>query len=192
MYSTGTGTEPKRLAVRHEGSASLGNASYLPSHRTQLGAHINKDRLTARADPPARWTSTWVIRIPGGSNRAIRLLLPIPSSVAAVVRRHVGRKRTAAVALIVVLLLVFNVAGMFNRVIDRHDKGFDWNEAIPNGVTKEDTCIFSLDELRTVYEWEVESGNYPTRRRSACAPRRPVLLICSRIPFSTRADRHPS
>jgi hypothetical protein len=156
------GTEPKRLAVRHDGNG------YLPSHRPSLGAHINKDRLTNRSHSHAPgWTSVWVMRIPLMGNQPRRLVLPIPPSVAALIRRHASRPRSVIAVVFVTLLLVFNIRIIIRRIDKtRQTVTSSIDGLIPRTMNKADTCVFGLNELRSLYEWEIESGNYPTRRRS--------------------------
>jgi hypothetical protein len=175
------GTEPKRLAVRHDGN---GHSSFLPSHRPSLGAHINKDRLTTRAPHAHGWTSTWVVRVPGMQHRAFRLVLPIPPPLAAVIRRHLSRPRAALLAIFVGLLILSNVGVVLRRIAATRNEGFGWKQVIPTTVGKSDSCVFGLSELRNLYEWEVESGNYPTRRRS-------MFFLATFLQWD-RPDRVPS
>jgi WD repeat and SOF domain-containing protein 1 len=159
--------DQKRFNVRPDG----GNG-YLPSHRGALGAHINKDRLTtgggARGGAGRRWTSVWLVPLPCARRRA-QLVLPIPPGLAQTLRAHLARPRTLLVVCFVGALVLVNVVVITRRIADQRNKGHHWSDVVPATLAKADTCVFSLDEIRKIYTWEVESGNYPSRRRSTSA-----------------------
>jgi hypothetical protein len=102
--------------------------------------------------------------------RHAQLVLPIPSDYAQPIRRQLARpRRLVLVFVLVVAALVFASA---RRVANPGDSRPRWPTSVPvPGVTKPVNCVFGVGEIRNIYTWEVESGNYPSRRRSACGPR---------------------
>lgn len=133
--------------------------------------YIDKDRLTNPLHSPptgwwADWTTTYVLPIPFVPSRRIRLVLPIPPGVAGVLRKRTLRPRALVLLLVAVVVVFFNVRMIWRRV-NRTGNEPGWGATVRESITgHESTLVFGLDELREVYEWEIKSGNYPTRRRS--------------------------
>ena len=97
------------------------------------------------------------------------------------------RIRQLVVTIAVVALLLIVLVDQFLRA--HGYRGQDAKETIKR-LFRPSTCVFDQRELRRVWEWEILSGHYPTRRKSAC----PVfarfaclpLSILSRLTFSFR------
>jgi hypothetical protein len=165
---------------------------FLPSHRGALSVHINKDRLTGPVTKPSAWLSKFYIPIPGSPGRHIPIILPIPAGLVAVLRNHLARPKSVIITLLVGTLLFVNIHLFLKKVNDRRTPGQTMITAFGEVVTGQDTVVFSKDEIRKVYEWEIWGGNHPTRRRSEHFSTiifflNPILIYCS-----TSGNRHSS
>lgn len=96
--------------------------------------------------------------------RKVRLALPIPPRVS----RRILRPRALLVLLGAVALLVW-VFGRRKQTAASPNKT-TWQMPF----TDPDTNIFSREELKSIWEWEVMSGHHPSSRKgqSSCDPRR--------------------
>jgi hypothetical protein len=140
----------------------LGNG-LLPSHR---GMSINKDKLTGPVTKPSPWLTRVYVPVPGQPGRYIPLILPLPAGLGPVLRHHAGRPRSVLITLFLGALLFVNVRLFMKKIDQKKTPGTDWKQVVTDVVKGADTVVFSQDELRKIYEWEIWGGNYPTRRRS--------------------------
>lgn len=86
------------------------------------------------------------------------------------------RIRQLLVAIVVVSLLLVALIHQFLRV--HGYRGQDAKETIKR-LFRPSTRVFDQRELRRVWEWEILSGHYPTRRKSACLMViRPARFLC--------------
>lgn len=106
------------------------------------------------------WTSTFYIPVPWPFTRCTRLrhfkiILPIPAKASKLMARTRSRGFNHLIALISVVLLFWN---LYNFLRSWPSMPFK---------SKKTTLVFSQDDLRRVWEWEVASGHYQSRRPCA-------------------------
>lgn len=80
-------------------------------------------------------------------------------------RKRLARPKALLVSLFVVVLVILNITVVYRKVHHTHRMGESWGQTVTNTITKSDTCVFAADQIRKFYEWEIWSGNHPSRRR---------------------------
>lgn len=157
---------PNHFNVRTNGNG------YLPSHRGTLSAFINKDKLTGPSHAsPKGWMTTVFVPVPGVPSRRLRLILPVPPFMSATIRRRLARPKALLVSVFVVVLVILNIVVVVRKLSQTRRMGEDWQTTVADAITQGDTCVFSADQVRKFWEWEIWSGNHPSRRRSEwCCP----------------------
>lgn len=161
---------PNHFNVRANGNG------YLPSHRGSLSAFINKDKLTGPPHKPnSAWTTTFFVPIPGVPSRRFKVILPLPPFLGAMIRKRLARPKALLISVFIVVLVILNISVVYRKLDYEHRTGESWPQTVTKSITKTDTCVFAADQIRKFYEWEIWSGNHPSRRRSES--RRNALLL---------------
>ncbi|KAG8972056.1 hypothetical protein FRB90_010305, partial [Tulasnella sp. 427] len=107
-----------------------------------------------------RLSSTFItqfsIPIPG-LRRPITVPLPIPPAVWSFVVLKLGRKRASW--LVWCVLLTFG--WIFLWAIVKWEKRGRWND---DSSGEESTLVYGREDLRRIWQWEIDSGHYPSTR----------------------------
>jgi hypothetical protein len=157
----------------------------LPSHNSWSNAFIDKDRLTGPHPGPSGWSANWITTVPVAiGHRRFRLPLPIPPAVIAVFRKRNLKPRGVLALFLAGLFIIFNMRMLWHKLRASRNEGVGWGEAVANAVTgHESSLVLGLDELREIYEWEIKSGNYPTRRRSESTNSHDMPYLLTRLKY---------
>jgi WD repeat and SOF domain-containing protein 1 len=132
-----------------------GRLSPLPSYSTSSAVN----EKVRRRHSPSRFVSL-SLPIPGVKNRRLRLVFPnIRYLYSSSVLKY-GRKLASLLFLLAFLILVFVAFALTKRFGTRAKK---WPR-----IVDPSTLIFEREDLRRIWEWEVTSGHYPSRRPSMC------------------------
>lgn len=140
-----------------------------------------KEKLDLDAgSSPTSSSTTFFLPLPFSSNprRRFKLVLPIPQRI---YRRlpaiRIGSRRFLAALLGLVLLLVW--------LLGRRKKGDD-NGGWQPPWKDPDTLVFGKEDLKSVWEWEVMSGHWPSRLQGELA-----IPLPSSPPGRDRPRRSP-
>jgi len=110
-------------------------------------------------------SSSWFIPlstpIPGIRSRRFRLWVPNPARIHQVSVARFGRKRGTLVLCFGVLLLVFATFAVHRRF---NTTSRQW-PTFPTGDPS--TLVFTRADLQRIWEWEIDSGHYPSSQKSA-------------------------
>ncbi|KAL1662780.1 hypothetical protein GGF50DRAFT_58274 [Schizophyllum commune] len=118
-----------------------------------------KEKLIRSAQPP--WTRPILLRIPGVPDRALRVLIPNTSRLQQMRLPRNGRRRGP------ILLCCALVAALFTLIIltRKPHKNDDWAQPWqPVQQGDPSTLVFQREHLQRIWEWEIASGHYPSRR----------------------------
>ncbi|KAG7095938.1 hypothetical protein E1B28_006622 [Marasmius oreades] len=106
------------------------------------------------------WTKSLFLPIPGVPNRRLRVL--VPNFDVRYVRIRIpkfdGRKRTPLLLCLACMAVVTTV-----MLFSRSGTGPEWPESWPP-VGDPPTLVFQRDDLQRIWDWEIRSGHYPSRR----------------------------
>lgn len=106
------------------------------------------------------WTKQVLVPIPGVPNRRLRVLAPnFPSWRKFHVPKPMGRKRTLLLMCFACFAMVMTVM-LFSRNVGTPE----WPESWPPGDPP--TLVFRREDLQRIWNWEIASGHYPSRRSS--------------------------
>lgn len=127
------------------------NGSSLPQYSAAVEDKMHRRRPS--------WMLQTHVRIPGLRARRLRLYILNPlrlhhSSVA-----RFGRKRGTIVFCFILLLAVFSVFALTKRFATRQKS---W----PAPFISDSTLVYKRADLQRIWQWEISSGHYPSRRSS--------------------------
>lgn len=105
------------------------------------------------------WTVPVSVPIPGVRTRRLRLFVPNPTRMQPLGLSRIGRRRGP---LVVGLLLVASLCVFFSFARKFGPEEKQWTP--PFGESS--TLIFGREDLQRVWEWEIASGHYPSKRES--------------------------
>ncbi|KAF9078616.1 hypothetical protein BDP27DRAFT_1206722 [Rhodocollybia butyracea] len=109
---------------------------------------------------PESWTKQIFVPIPGVNNRRLRLLVPnLPSwrRFHSKLPKPMGRKRTLLLICFACTVMIMTVM-LFQRNVGTPE----WPESWPPGDPP--TLVFKREDLQRIWNWEILSGHYPSRR----------------------------
>jgi DDB1- and CUL4-associated factor 13 len=104
------------------------------------------------------WTKPILLPIPGVRTRRLRILVPYSGRLHQFGVSRLGRKRVPLVvcfACLTVVLIVF----FFSKRMD----GPSWGEESTT-ASEPSTLVFRREDLQRIWNWEISSGHYPSRR----------------------------
>jgi DDB1- and CUL4-associated factor 13 len=117
-----------------------------------------QEKLQHRHSHSDSWTKPFLIPIPGVRTRRLRILLPYSERLHQFGVSRLGRKRArlaACLSCLTVILIVF----FFSKKLD----GSGWREESKSG-SEPSTLVFRREDLQRIWNWEIASGHYPSRR----------------------------
>ncbi|KIY71590.1 hypothetical protein CYLTODRAFT_345594 [Cylindrobasidium torrendii FP15055 ss-10] len=105
------------------------------------------------------WTKQVLVPIPGVPARRLRLVVPNSTRIQQLGSGRWGRKRGFVLLLAACLAMVLTVSAL-RRSFGRHGASWDGfqQEQEPS------TLVYRRDDLRRIWEWEIASGHYPSKR----------------------------
>ncbi|SJL15676.1 uncharacterized protein ARMOST_19180 [Armillaria ostoyae] len=102
--------------------------------------------------PPGPWFVRVSIPIPGVPRRAISVWIPNP---------RLGRRRGAFVLFAVLVMVIYAI--FHPRPKDDYKP---WTPpSWPTESTKRNSVVYKPEDLQRIWEWEIQSGHYPSRRK---------------------------
>ena len=108
----------------------------------------------------ASWTTPILVAIPGVQTRRLRLVVPKLSSLPVS-----GRKRIPFLLGIACIAFVCIFYSPFSSKANY--KSADWNIEAPwTPAGDPPTLVFRRADLQKIWQWEIDSGHFPTRRNS--------------------------
>lgn len=116
----------------------------------------SSDKLQRRTHT-SLWFVPMSIAIPGIHSRRLRLLVPNTTQLHIWSRARFGMKRPAY-TIILLLALGLSVFALSKRFLTRSKQ---WPGSGPPS-----TLVFKESELRRIWMWEIDSGHYPSKRKS--------------------------
>lgn len=116
--------------------------------------------------------TTFYVPLPGASGRRppIPVTVPAPQRMYAHATSRFGRRRGCAVLLLAIVAALWTMFALAKR-FGTHEK--QW----PTPFQSDSTLVFQRADLRSVYEWEIRSGHYPSNHRRECLP----FILFSRL-----------
>lgn len=155
----------------HSQKASRGRISPLPSYSSAVE---EKSHLNGKSH--SSFFTMIYLPIPGVPDRQLRIPLPIPFRLYRSTVSRYGRKRGCGllvVGLLAALWMVFALSKRFGSAAK------SW----PPPFQKDTTLVFQREDLRKIWEWEIESGHYPSSRKSEYIRSFTPHPICPPKPF---------
>jgi WD repeat and SOF domain-containing protein 1 len=149
--------------------------SPLPFNHT--GSSALNEKLLSESDGAESSYTLLFLPLPfSNPRRKLRLVLPLPPRVS----RRLLRPRALLVLLgaVAILFLLLGRGNSRKPADNSSPKKSVWQNPF-----SPDTNVFSREELRSIWEWEVMSGHYPSARKGQSAsllPGRPYSLVLSR------------
>lgn len=142
---------PRPNGHREKGRLSNG----LPSYSTAV-----QEKMGSRHSHSLSWTTPITLPIPGVKTRRLRILVPNiarfhQSSVA-----RFGRRKGPAILCLSIFAFVFTIFALAKRFATEDKK---W-PTTPFGTPP--TLVFGRQELQRIWQWEIESGHYPSGQKS--------------------------
>ncbi|TRM66851.1 hypothetical protein BD626DRAFT_396374 [Schizophyllum amplum] len=117
-----------------------------------------KEKLIRGAQPP--WTKPILLRIPGVPGRRLRVLVPNASRLHQLRFLRNGRRRGPLLLCCAFVAVVFTII-----ILTRKPHSQDWAQPWqPIHTGDPSTLIFGRENLQRIWEWEIASGHYPSRR----------------------------
>lgn len=131
--------------------------SPLPFNHTGSSA-LNEKLLSESEGAESSYTLIFLPLPFSNPRRKLRVVLPLPPRIS----RRLLRPRALLILLgaVAVLILLLGRGGSRKQVDNSSPKKSVWQNPF-----SPDTNVFSREELRSIWEWEVMSGHYPSARR---------------------------
>ena len=107
------------------------------------------------------WTVSIFLPIPGCRNRHFHLILPNLSLLHQVTLSHFSRRRSTLVLLFAFVSMTFIIFAIAQRFRTEEKQ---WSAPFIPGEPP--TLVFGREDLQKIWQWEVQSGHYPSRRDS--------------------------
>ncbi|KAF8640962.1 hypothetical protein AX17_000608 [Amanita inopinata Kibby_2008] len=132
----------------------LGSVNGLPVYSSSSSAVQEKLALHS-----ASWWVVISLSIPGVPSRRLRLLAPNPKRVHEFTTTRFGRKRGSFLLCLSIFALVFTTFALAQRF---GTQAKQW----PTPFTGDPpTLIYKREDLQRIWQWEISSGHYPSRRK---------------------------
>ena len=139
---------------RQNGFRDLARPNGLPI----ISSSIHEKKLRhARATP---WTVSIFLPIPGLRGRHLRLVVPNLSILYHFTFSHFSRRRGTLVLLLACVSIVFTVYAVAQRF------GTEEKQWTPLFTGDPSTLVFGREDLQKIWQWEIQSGHYPSSRES--------------------------
>lgn len=110
-------------------------------------------------------TSSWFVpvsmAIPGVQTRRLRMLIPNPARLHKGSVTRFGRKRGTTLLCMGIVLITFIIFAFHQRFGSQEKQ---WPTISLPGDPP--TLVFSKADLQRIWKWEIESGHYPSSRKS--------------------------
>ena len=115
------------------------------------------------------WTVSIFFPIPGFRNRHFHLILPNLSLLHQVTLSHFSRRRSTLVLLFACVSTAFIIFAIAQRFRTEEKQ---WSAPLFPGEPP--TLVFGREDLQKIWQWEIQSGHYPSRRDSKFLSRDPL------------------
>lgn len=150
MASSAYSPVPQRANGHYKGRLSTS----LPSYSSAV-----QEKLGRRPQPPP-WFTPVPLRVPGLHNRRLRVIMLNPLRMHHLSVTRFGRKRGSLLLFFAFLAVMFTTFALAKR-FGTHEK--KW----PGPFTGDPpTLVFKREDLQRIWQWEIASGHYPSRRSS--------------------------
>lgn len=123
-----------------------------------LPSYSSAIRQKSHRQQSGTWTTLY-IPIPGVQRRQLRIPMPIPPRLYHEVIARYGRKRGCLMIVLSAIALLWIIFALLMRFGTKEKQ---W----PTPFQSDTTLVFQRDDLRRIWEWEIESGHYPSSRKS--------------------------
>jgi len=144
---------PRRPNGHHNLKSRASNG--LPIHSSAVQEKLHRHR-----DPHSlSWIIPVSLAIPGLQNRRLRVLVPNPNRLHQLSVSRFGRKRGRLLLCFAFLIMIFTTFALAKRFGTEEKK---W----PAPFTDPPTLVFKREDLQRIWQWEISSGHYPSRRAS--------------------------
>jgi DDB1- and CUL4-associated factor 13 len=153
---------PRGNGYREKGRLSNG----LPSYSTAV-----QEKLGHRHSQELPWTTPITLPIPGVQTRRLLILVPNAARFHQFSVARFGRRKGPAFLCISIFALIFTVFALAKRFAMQDKK---W-PTTPFGTPP--TLVFGREELQRIWQWEIQSGHYPSGQKSMQAlddPQQPL------------------
>jgi len=140
---------------RQNGFRDLSKPNGLPV----FSSAIHEKKL--RHSKVSSWTVSIFCPIPGFRNRRIHLILPNLSLLHHFILSRLSRRRGTLVIFFGCVSMVFIVFAVAQRFRTEEKQ---WSAPLFQGEPS--TLVFGREDLQKVWQWEIQSGHYPSRRGS--------------------------
>lgn len=147
---------------RGTGHRDKGRISPLPSYSSAVHEKHGHRQLP--------WTTPVTLPIPGVRTRRLRILVPNFARFHQTSVARFGRKKGPAVLAFTVFAFVFSLFALAKRFGGEEKK---WPTA---SFGSPSTLVFGREELQRIWNWEIQSGHYPSGQKSSCRFSVPLLL----------------
>lgn len=127
----------------------------LPTYSTAV-----QEKLGHRHSHSLPWTTPITVPIPGVKTRRLRILMPNPARFHQFSITRFGRRKGPALLCLSVLAVFFTVFALAKRFAMQDKK---W-PTTPFGTPP--TLVFGREELQRIWQWEIQSGHYPSGQKS--------------------------
>lgn len=107
------------------------------------------------------WTVSIFLPIPGLRGRHLRLIIPNLSLLHQFTFSHFSRRRGTLVLLLACVSIVFTVYAVARRFGTEEKQ---WPTPLFTGEPP--TLVFGREDLQKIWQWEIQSGHYPSSRES--------------------------
>ncbi len=108
------------------------------------------------------WTKQVLVPIPGVPTRRLRIIVPNST--------RISRKRGLLLICLACLAMVLTVTAL-RKGFGRQER---WEPFTPREPS---TLVYRRDDLQRIWEWEIASGHYPSKRSSACL----LCVLCMEL-----------
>lgn len=136
-----------------------GRSNSLPVYAN--GSSAVREKL-ARHPHLAPWWLRCTLPVPFLCVRPLRIFILNPRKIHDYATRRFGKRRGCTILTFFVILAVFFIFALARR-LGIHDKQWPL-------MKDTRTLVFRREDLRRIWEWEIASGHYPSRRASAFVP----------------------
>ena len=130
-----------------------------PNNLPIFSSSIHEKKL--RHAKATSWTISIFLPIPGLRGRHLRLIVPNLSLLHQFTFSHFSRRRGTLVLLLACVSIVFTVYAVARRFGTEEKQ---WPTPLFTGEPP--TLVFGRDDLQKIWQWEIQSGHYPSSKDS--------------------------
>ena len=117
------------------------------------------------------WLNPVSLPIPGVRTRRLRLMIPNFSRIYQGSQTRFGKRRGPAILFLALFAVVYVMVALNRRI---GGNGGSWADTL--SFPDPSTLVYRREDIQRIWEWEIASGHYPSRRSSAW----PVSCLISR------------